>query len=74
MASSLDPKLLKAGATTRLSEYSKRAHLNAVRQAEIGRALLEDRALRRSAPLPPSLVEGQVRKAAGSVLHSDVSL
>lgn len=57
----LHPGVLAAGAQkhSRRSAATRVTYRNRLRQAEVGRAILEDRAMRSAAPLPPALVESQ---------------
>jgi hypothetical protein len=57
----LHPGVLAAGSLkqSRRSATTRLAYRNNLRQAELGRAILEDRAMRAAAALPPALVESQ---------------
>lgn len=61
MDATLHPGVLAAGAQkqSRRSGATRVAYRNRLRQAEVGRAILEDRAMRAAAPLSPALVESQ---------------
>lgn len=74
------PDLVQAGVESRMSSHAREAYRYSMRQRELGTALLQDRAMRRVAPIPafilhtqPGLLEG-IRTAEKSGRKSEFKL